>query len=138
LDETFFEEMKTKFGAKGGDVAEAYIIAHEVGHHVQALLGITQQVEQVRRYDNQASINLELQADCYAGIWASSIQWILEKDEILEAMDAASSAGDDRIQKKMTGEVNPESWTHGSSAQRKEWFERGYEYADFQKCNTFK
>ncbi len=137
LDETFFEDLETKFGAQGGDVAEAYVIAHEVGHHIQTLLGVTQKVQQVRQYDNDASIRLELQADCYAGIRASTVQWIFEKDEIYEAIDAAAAVGDDRIQKRTMGEVHPESWTHGSSQQRKERFAKGYEYADFAQCDTF-
>ena len=135
LDETFFEELTNKLGAKGGDVAEAYVIAHEVGHHVQQELGINDRTGS----SQDASINLELQADCFAGIWANSIkdQGIFESGEIKEAMDAAEAVGDDRIQEKVTGQVNPESWTHGSSEQRLDWFAKGYETGSFETCDTF-
>lgn len=144
LDETFFEELQSRFGAKGGDVAEAYVIAHEVGHHAQNLLGTLQQVQRVEQSNpdqaNQASINLELQADCYAGLWANSIKDldVLGPNEIQEAMDAAEAVGDDRIQEKVTGQVNPESWTHGSSAQRVEWFNRGFGSGQLSACETFR
>lgn len=143
LDETFFEELEDKFWAKGWDVAEAYVIAHEVAHHVQNELWTMDKVTRVRRetpeYANQASVALELQADCYAGIWANSIAglWILEKNEISEAIDAAESVWDDRIQKAATGRVNPESWTHWSSADRKKWFNIWYENNNFKMCDTF-
>lgn len=135
LDETFFDELQNRFGAKGGDVAQAYVIAHEVGHHVQSLQGILDGHSQ----NNDTSIRIELQADCYAGIWANSIRdkGILEKDEISEAMDAAASVGDDRIQEKVTGYINPESWTHGSSQERTQWFTRGYESGSLSTCDTF-
>ena len=135
LDETFFEEMKKYFWAKGWDVAEAYVISHEYGHHVQNLLWITKKVK-----SNSDSIKLELQADCLAWIWASTLKWkdILEVWEINEAIDAAASVWDDRIQKKMTWYVQPETWTHWSSAQRRQAFEIGYKYWDFNKCDTFK
>jgi len=134
LDETFFEELTNRLGAKGGDVAEAYVIAHEAGHHVQNQLGLYEGGS-----SQQDSINLELQADCFAGIWANSLKnkGIFEGDEIKEAMDAAEAVGDDRIQEKVTGQINPESWTHGSSEQRLEWFTKGYETGSFQACNTF-
>lgn len=136
LDETFFEELTLRLGAKGGDVAEAYVIAHEVGHHVQNELGITDTAGE----SQEGSINLELQADCFAGIWANSIKdrGIFEEGEIKEAMDGAEAVGDDRIQEKVTGQVNPESWTHGSSEQRLEWFIKGYETGSFENCDTFK
>lgn len=143
LDETFFEELTNKFGAKGGDVAQAYVIAHEVGHHVQNKLGIMDKVQQAKQsYDTDAnalSIKLELQADCFAGLWAYTLKdkGIFDKGEISEAMDAASAVGDDRIQKKVQGEIHPESWTHGSSAERLSWFNRGYETGSFAACNTF-
>lgn len=137
LDETFFDELQNRFGAMGGDVAEAYVIGHEVAHHVQNQLGIVEKVHQ--KPSNEASINLELQADCFAGMWANSIKDldILEPGEIREAMDAAASVGDDRIQEKVTGQVNPESWTHGSSDQRVAWFEKGYEHGSLEMCDTF-
>lgn len=136
LDETFFEELQKRFGAKGGDVAEAYVIAHEVGHHVQNLLGVMEQDYEAR--SNEASIQLELQADCYAGLWAYSIkdQGVFEGGEIREAIDAAASVGDDRIQQSTTGRQNPESWTHGSSQQRVEWFNRGYETGSPATCGA--
>ncbi len=137
LDETFFDELTSRFGARGGDVAQAYVISHEVGHHVQQELGIMQQVQQ--NGSNDASIRLELQADCYAGMWANSIkdQNIMEAGEIEEAMDAASSVGDDRIQEKVNGYIDPENWTHGSSEQRRSWFNKGYSSGTLNTCNTF-
>lgn len=137
LDETFFDELTRRFGAKGGDVAEAYVIAHEVGHHVQNLLGTMEQVQNVN--NNETSIKLELQADCFAGLWANSIKDldVFEAGEIEEAIDAAAAVGDDRIQGSVTGTVNPETWTHGSSEQRKMWFNRGYEEGSFGACDTF-
>ncbi len=144
LDETFFDELTGRFGANGGDVAEAYIIAHEVAHHAQNELGIMgeQQKEMGSSPDlrNNLSIKLELQADCFAGLWVNSIKdrGVLEPGEIHEAMDAASAVGDDRIQKKITGYVNPESWTHGSSEQRRNWFDKGYQQGSLSACDTFK
>jgi uncharacterized protein len=140
LDETFFDELQTRFGAQGGDVAEAYVISHEVAHHVQNKLGIMEEIQQVSRNDqNGASINLELQADCFAGLWAHSIKnlGVFEQGEIIEAIDAAAAVGDDRIQASVTGRVNPETWTHGSSEQRVSWFNRGYESGSVDQCNTF-
>ncbi len=135
IDETFFDELK-KLGAGGGDVAEAYVIAHEVGHHVQNELGI---MDQIDNSDNQASINLELQADCFAGVWANSISssGVFEPDEIKEALDAAAAVGDDRIQQKVEGQIHPETWTHGSSEQRVNWFNRGFSSGKPSECNTF-
>lgn len=135
LDETFFDVLVNRFGAKGGDVAEAYIIAHEAGHHAQSELGIMEQIPQA----NDASIKLELQADCFAGLWANSIknEGVFEPEEIIEAIDAAGAVGDDRIQEKVTGYVNPETWTHGSSEQRKSWFTKGYENGTISACDTF-
>ena len=137
LDETFFEELTSRFGAKGGDVAQAYVIAHEVGHHVQNVLGLTERV--ARDGSNEASIKLELQADCYAGLWAHSIKdlGVFEQGEIIEAIDAAAAVGDDRIQAKVTGRVSPETWTHGSSAQRVQWFNTGFNSGSLEACNTF-
>ncbi len=144
LDETFFDELTKKFWAKWGDVAEAYVIAHEVAHHIQKELKIMDEVHRIKRNwtkieANQASVKLELQADCIAWIWASSIagKWILEFNEISEAIDAAGAVWDDRIQEAAHWTTNPESWTHWSSADRKKWFTIWYKYANFDKCNTF-
>jgi uncharacterized protein len=133
LDETFFDELTTRFGAKGGDVAEAYVMAHEVGHHVQNLTGT---FEKVDTRDNQNSINVELKADCYAGVWAGSVseQGVISEGEVSEAIDAAESVGDDRIQKSTTGRVNPETWTHGSAEERKQSFTKGYKAKDIAVC----
>ncbi|MBA3733180.1 neutral zinc metallopeptidase [Patescibacteria group bacterium] len=131
LDETFFDELKNRFKAQGGDVAEAYVIAHEVGHHVQKELGLAENIE-----TNQQSINTELQADCFAGLWAYSIKdlGVFEPGEIKEALDAAAAVGDDRIQKATLGRVNPESWTHGSSAQRVNSFNKGFQTGSVGEC----
>ena len=133
LDDTFFEELTQKFGAKGGDVAQSYVIAHEVGHHVQDILGNLDAGSQ----SNKNSIRTELQADCYAGLWLGSLksQAVLEPNEISEALDAAAAVGDERIQKETLGRVQPESWTHGSSAQRVAAFNHGYESGVFEKCS---
>ncbi len=131
LDETFFDELKTRFGAEGGDVAEAYVISHEVGHHVQNILGHLKPNE-----SNEESIETELQADCFAGLWAYSIRdlGVFEPGEIKEALDAAAAVGDDRIQSAVTGRVNPESWTHGSSEQRVAAFNNGFESGEVARC----
>ena len=140
LDETFFDELTKRFGAKGGDVAEAYVIAHEVGHHAQNRLGIMSKVRGLQdanpEQENDLSVQLELQADCFAGLWANSISNldVFEQNEINEALDAASSVGDDRIQEKVTGYSNPESWTHGSSEQRVSAFNRGYQTGNLSSC----
>ena len=133
LDETFFEELTNRLGARGGDVAEAYVIAHEVGHHVQNELGLME-----GRDSQEDSIALELQADCFAGIWAYTLrdQNIFEEGEISEAMDAAAAVGDDRIQEKVSGRVNPETWTHGSSEARMAAFNKGYETGSFDQCTA--
>lgn len=133
LDETFFDELKSRFGAKGGDVAEAYVISHEVGHHAQNLMGALDETD-----SQQGAINVELQADCYAGLWANSIKdmGVSDVGEIGEAMDAAAAVGDDRIQKRVNGYVNPESWTHGSSAQRMGAFNKGYESGELSSCEN--
>ncbi len=145
LDETFFDELSSRFGAEGGDVAEAYVIAHEVGHHVQKRLGIMDQVQSLQQQAssqseaNDLSVRLELQADCFAGIWANSIrdEGVFLPGEINEALDAAAAVGDDRIQEAVTGQVSPERWTHGSSAQRVQWFTTGFESGDPSTCDTF-
>jgi uncharacterized protein len=133
LDETFFDELKKRLGAEGGDVAEAYVIAHEVGHHIQQELGNLEEIN-----SNADSIQSELQADCYAGLWAYSIKdlGVFEPGEINEALDAASAVGDDRIQSKVNGRVNPESWTHGSSLERVESFNNGYTTGSVAACNV--
>lgn len=137
LDETFFDELTRRYGARGGDVAEAYVIAHEVAHHAQNELGTMDKLNNNRT--NEMSIAVELQADCFAGMWANSIKdlSVFEPGEIAEAMDAAAAVGDDRIQQKSAGYVNPESWTHGSSEQRVSWFEKGFASTSLSSCNTF-
>lgn len=136
LDETFFDELTNRFGAQGGDVAEAYVIAHEVAHHAQNELRL---MDQLNPRDNESSVKIELQADCFAGLWANSIRHldVFQQGEIHEAMDAAAAVGDDRIQESITGRVNPESFTHGTSEQRVYWFNQGYETGSVQACNTF-
>lgn len=137
IDETFFTELQQRFKAKGGDVAEAYVIAHEVGHHVQNLTGTLDTVQQ-QAGSNELSIAVELQADCYAGSWANSISHlnVFEPNEINEAIDAAAAVGDDRIQQSVTGQVSPETWTHGSSEQRVLWFTAGFSGGDPAVCTT--
>lgn len=145
LDLGFFRDLKNKLGAPG-DFAQAYVIAHEVGHHVQNLMGISDEVRSVQNrvgqvQANQLSVRLELQADCFAGIWAHHAQrqrQIIEQGDIQEAMNAAASIGDDRLQKQAKGYVVPESFTHGSSAQRVKWFKRGIQTGSVDACNTFK
>lgn len=135
LDETFFAELESKLGAQGGDVAEAYVIAHEVGHHVQQQLGILQEGQS----SNEESIQIELQADCFAGLWAHSIkdEDILAFGEINEAIDAAASVGDDSIQERTQGEIQPETWTHGSSAERVNAFNEGYTNGNVNTCLAY-
>lgn len=142
MDLTFFEELKSKFGAKGGDFAIAYVIAHEVGHHVQTLLGTSGKVRQLQQGRSQAEANklsvaLELQADFYAGLWAHYNQKHLEMGDIEEALSAAHAVGDDAIQSKMQGHVVPDSFTHGTSEQRMEWFMKGYKTGDIRYHDTF-
>lgn len=143
MDLAFFEELRTRFGAKGGDFAIAYVIAHEVGHHVQTLLGTSRKVRQAQQGKSQAvanklSVGLELQADFYAGLWAHYNKNLLEAGDIEEALSAANAVGDDAIQSKMQGHVNQESFTHGSSEQRMKWFMKGYESGDINQQDTFK
>lgn len=135
LDETFFDELTSRFGAQGGDVAQAYVISHEVGHHIQNILG---ELGKLSRGDNETTVSLELQADCYAGVWANSLRDddIFEPGEIREAMDAAAAVGDDRIQEKVQGYSDPETFTHGSSEEREAWFTKGYDNGDPEVCNT--
>jgi len=144
LDLVFFDELHNRFGASG-DFARAYVIAHEIGHHVQMQLGILQQVSQIQSRvgtpeKNKLSVMLELQADCLAGMWAHQAHKrrdILESGDLEEGLNAASAVGDDRIQKSSRGYVVPDGFTHGSSAQRVRWFRRGFEEGTLQACNTF-
>jgi uncharacterized protein len=142
LDLGFFDELRNRFGAPG-EFAQAYVIAHEIGHHVQKILGIEPKVRalQQRRPDavNALSVRLELQADCLAGIWAHSTQErrITNASDVRSALNAAAAVGDDRLQRMATGRVSPETFTHGSSAQRDEWFQRGLDSGRLSACNTF-
>ena len=142
IDLAFYEELKTKFAA-AGDFAQAYVIAHELGHHVQHILGTDRQVQTAAQRGgsaaNDMSVRLELQADCYAGVWAHSTEQrrLLQAGDVDEALTAAAAVGDDRIQARTTGRVNPENFTHGSSAQRASWFKRGLESGDPRACDTF-
>ena len=144
IDLTFYDELKRRFGAEGGDFAEAYVLAHEVGHHIQQETGIMDQVRSLQQSDpgsaNELSVRLELQADCLAGVWAHSIferENVLERGDIEEGLSAAEAVGDDRIQQATTGRVNPESFTHGTSQQRVDWFNVGYTTGDQAACDTF-
>lgn len=141
IDLSFFRDMSTRLGASG-DFAHAYVIAHEVGHHVQTLLGIAEKVTAARLRSskpeaNRLSVRMELQADCLAGVWARDNKNILEQGDIEEGINAASAIGDDRLQKRSQGYVVPESFTHGTSAQRVEWFKRGIQTGDIGQCDTF-
>ena len=144
LDLSFFEDLRTRFGASG-DFAQAYVIAHEVGHHVQTLLGISNKVRDLQSRINPAernklSVRMELQADCFAGVWANQAhksRHILEAGDIEEGLNAASAIGDDRIQRRSQGHVVPDAFTHGSSEQRVRWFKLGLERGDHQACDTF-
>ncbi|MFC4817105.1 MULTISPECIES: neutral zinc metallopeptidase [unclassified Flavobacterium] len=142
MDLAFFNELKTRFGAKGGDFAISYVIAHEVGHHVQTVLGTSNKVRKLQANMTQAEANklsvaLELQADFYAGLWAKYNQQNLDPDDIDEAISAAEAVGDDAIQSRMQGHVVPESFTHGTSEQRKYWFMRGFKTGDIRQGDTF-
>jgi predicted metalloprotease len=140
IDLGFFRELSNKLGARG-QFAQAYVLAHEIGHHVQKLLGISQRVEGMRRTQGAtgASVRLELQADCFAGIWAHSTQQrdLLEAGDIDSAVGAAAAVGDDRLQRRSSGTVSPDSWTHGSSEERVRWFRRGYDTGSIPACDTF-
>ncbi len=150
LDLSFWQEMETKLGASGADFARAYVIAHEFGHHVQTLTGASQQVQNAQKAArsqeeaNQYSIALELQADCYAGVWAARAADVsggsvaLERGDMEEGLKTAQAIGDDMIQQRMQGRVTPEAFTHGTAAQRMEWLGRGYNSGDPNQCDTFK
>ena len=149
FDTGFFQELVEKFGASGGPFAQEYVVAHEYGHHVQQLQGILGRSQQGAQGAGGNGVRTELQADCYAGIWAHYASTVkqestgvpylnpLSDKDIQDALSAAASVGDDRIQKEMTGRVNPESWTHGSAEQRQKWFTIGYQTGDPNKCDTF-
>jgi predicted metalloprotease len=142
MDLDFFDELQTRFGAKGGDYAIAYVIAHEVGHHVQTLLGTSGKVRQLQQNmskteANKLSVSLELQADFYAGLWTHYNSKYLEEGDIEEALSAAQAVGDDAIQKKMQGHVVPDSFTHGTSEQRVKWFGKGFKTGDIKQGDTF-
>ena len=145
MDMSFFEELRTKFGAKGGDFAVAYVIGHEYGHHIQNLLGTSTKMRQLQQGKSEAEANklsvaLELQADFYAGLWTNyneKINAMLEPGDIEEALSAAQAVGDDAIQKKMQGQVVPDSFTHGTSEQRMYWFKKGLQSGDIKQGNTF-
>ncbi len=142
IDLGFFEELRTKFGAPG-EFAQAYVLAHEIGHHVQKLLGIEDKVRRLQgrnpSQEKPLSVRLELQADCFAGVWAHSTEerQIIDQNDVAQGLQAAASVGDDRLQKMASGQVHPESFTHGSSAQRMQWFKQGLSKGEVGACNTF-
>ena len=141
LDTGFFDELANRFGARG-DFAQYYVIAHEFGHHIQNLTGASERVQQIQRSGgeregNAASVRLELQADCYAGVWAAQNRDRLDPGDVEEGMTAANAIGDDTLQRQSQGRIVPDSFTHGSSAQRKAWLQRGLQSGDPAQCDTF-
>ncbi|MDQ0769167.1 putative metalloprotease [Pseudarthrobacter defluvii] len=149
FDPGFFQELVDRFGSSGGPLAQEYVVAHEFGHHVQNLLGDLKRAQQDPQGPESGSVRTELQADCYAGLWAKYASTTpdpatgqpylepLTQQDVNDALSAAASVGDDRIQKAATGRVSPEGWTHGSSAERQRWFSRGYQTGDINQCDTF-
>ncbi|HKU01237.1 MAG TPA: neutral zinc metallopeptidase [Arthrobacter sp.] len=149
FDPGFFQELVDRFGSSGGPLAQEYVVAHEFGHHVQNLLGDLNRAQQDPQGPESGSVRTELQADCYAGLWAKYASTTadpatgqpylepLTQQDVNDALSAAASVGDDRIQKAATGRVSPEGWTHGSSEERQRWFSRGYQSGDINQCDTF-
>jgi len=141
IDLGFFNQLSSEFGAPG-DFARAYVLAHEVGHHIQNLLGITEKSERLSAQQGESgakrvSVEVELQADCYAGVWAMQAQRVIEPGELQQALQAAAAVGDDTLQRRSQGRAVPETFTHGSAAQRQRWFQRGFDGGKLQSCDTF-